>query len=142
MAGDKNKRYTVVNIDTGFVGNLPGTHRLRPNLMVYELACSDGTDVVLYSDITADWFQAIRDEVGPLRVNSGHRTYSYNKSPSVNGADNSFHVLGRAMDLDCPSHLTIDKFHEICEDVCGYRSGIGKYNTFIHIDSRKGHWRG
>ncbi len=78
MAGKNNKLYTVVNVDTGGVRQIRGSYHLRKNFTVAELACSDGTDVVLYSGISLDWVQKIRDRVGAIKVLSAFRTQSYN----------------------------------------------------------------
>ncbi len=146
MAGKNNIMYTVINVDTGRVRQLKGSYHLRKNFTVAELACSDGTDVVLYSSTTLDHAQAIRNRVGPLSVTSAFRTQSYNQK--LHGsATNSQHLYGRALDLKRPRHMTLDQFYQVCEEECGYDSGIGYYSRshgdFIHIDSRGRHarWR-
>ncbi len=146
MAGKNNILYTVVNVDTGRVRQLSGSYHLRKNFTVAELACSDGTDVVLYSGISLDWVQRIRDRVGTIHITSAFRTQRYNHV--LTGASkNSQHLYGRALDLKRPRHMSLDAFYDVCEEECGYHSGIGYYSAshgdFIHIDSRGRHarWR-
>ncbi len=139
-----SKLYIVVNVDTGEVRQLKSSYHLRENFTVKELACSDGTDVVLYSDITLDWAQAIRDKVGAIKVLSGFRTQRYNRTLK-GAAKNSQHLYGRAMDLKRPRNMSLNKFYNICNEICGEKSGIGYYprarGDFIHIDSRGYHAR-
>jgi len=72
----------------------------------------------------------------PLRVNSGHRSAAHNES--VGGAPKSMHLrfatdltpLGRDLDLN----EGLEVINDIAEAV-GFQ-GIGRYNTFLHLDRR------
>lgn len=89
-----------------------------------------------------EWFNR------PMRVASGYRTEEYNKR--IGGAPNSRHKLGIASDIILPDkfykfskqrqeefleHIK-NKWIELCEQD-GLGGGIGFYDTFFHLDSRK-----
>ena len=136
-------KYVIVDVDRIEEQRLveSGT-KLRPNFTVDELACKDGSSVILYSSITLDWLQAIRDKIGPIHLTSAFRTPEYNSR--INGANDSMHMYGRAVDITKPSNMTIEQFYNVIEEIVGKVCGIGKYKTFIHLDSR-GHearWNG
>lgn len=87
---------------------------------------------------TLELADEIREILGaPLRVESGYRTSQYNQI--VGGATASEHVEFRALDLawDGP----IEELWRVAEEVMnrassrGIRTGLGKYNTFVHIDT-------
>lgn len=83
-----------------------------------------------------DALQVLRDYVGvPVKIHSGHRCEAYNKK--VGGALHSKHLTAEAADF------TIEGYPP--SDVQGYlliryagRYGIGRYDTFTHLDVRKG----
>jgi uncharacterized protein YcbK (DUF882 family) len=114
-----------------------------PHLTWRELACKDGTQ---YPD---EWrknrlihlvnvFEFIRAECGnrPIIVLSAYRTPSYNRK--IGGVPNSQHIQGRALDLRPPYGMTVDKFYDTIKSFAKMLSigGIGKYPTFVHIDTR------
>lgn len=78
----------------------------------------------------------IRDRLGtPVRVVSGYRTPEYNML--VDGSPTSEHVEFRALDLAADDHA---RLIEIATDVMdaldarGCATGLGIYDTFVHID--------
>lgn len=77
--------------------------------------------------------QEMRDVDGkPFKINSAYRCVAHNKAEG--GKKNSQHLKGTAFDI----HLDIrdaDDFIELAKFV-GF-NGIGKYDTFIHVDLRK-----
>ena len=74
----------------------------------------------------------IDDEIG-LIINSAYRTPEHNKS--VGGVDNSQHLKGDAADVSLNNlPYDADSMEGIAEEI-GF-NGIGKYNTFIHLDVR------
>lgn len=78
-----------------------------------------------------DW---LREQVGPLHVNSGWRDPEYNRV--VGGAKDSRHVAFNAIDF----YSTTKKPHELAEIMETYQYasalGIGRYETFVHCDTR------
>ena len=80
----------------------------------------------------------IRDEVGaPLRVNSGYRCPEYNKK--VGGSSQSLHLEGMAADLACEA-VSAEEVADIIEGLVEQslipNGGLGRYNTFTHVDIR------
>lgn len=109
-----------------------------------EIACNDGTpypqrfinDGRVFK--LAQAFEDIRFLCGgnPIIVLSAYRTPTWNRK--VGGAPNSQHVQGRALDLRPPKNLTIQEFYNLIRANCydfGI-SGLGHYETFVHIDIR------
>ena len=76
----------------------------------------------------------------PVIINSSYRTPLCNKNSG--GAPNSYHLLGKALDLNCGSGL-----ESVCEDIVSkgplYRSlrqcginGFGNSPSILHINTR------
>lgn len=95
---------------------------------------------LLLSDLTTfhvEKLEELRTKLEmPLRVNSGYRSPEHNTE--VGGAPNSMH-LQFATDI-CPyipivTMDILDFINELAEDL-GF-SGIGRYNTFVHLDCRE-----
>lgn len=76
----------------------------------------------------------------PMKVNSGYRSKQHNKK--VGGVTNSQHRLGKAADIHISSQEMGDKIEYWFIDFLGTDCGIGRYNTFIHLDTRgsKARW--
>lgn len=78
--------------------------------------------------------QEIRDHFGVLvRVYSGHRCPTYNRR--VGGAKYSQHLKGTACDFAVKgvAHDTVQEY--LLERYAG-KYGIGRYDTFTHVDVR------
>jgi hypothetical protein len=76
---------------------------------------------------------ALAQSVGrPLRLNSGYRTPAYNRS--VGGARNSMHVQRKAIDIQWPGGSTNEKKAFIQKAIDAGFTGIGCYNSFMHVD--------
>lgn len=117
-----------------------GNKALSKNFKVKEFACHDGSDKILIDDNTVKKLQFVRDYFGkPIHINSAYRTPTYNKK--VGGATSSQHVKGTAADIAIngvpPKAIAalLEKYYP--------NSGIGLYDTFVHIDSRgkKSYWK-
>lgn len=103
--------------------------------------CGQGADVV--SARLLELVEQLRANCGgyPLQCNCAYRCPDHNAE--VGGVPNSQHVLGTAMDIQCPSQLTIGQFKWYAEqlpfDAIGYyplddENGGG----FLHVDVRYG----
>ena len=81
--------------------------------------------------------QSIREKIGSsITIVSGYRCEQHNHH--VGGAKHSQHVLGNAADIKVAG-MDAHKVHEYIASHFGIRAkGLGKYNTFTHIDVRDG----
>ena len=97
-----------------------------------EIACKCGCGRVLVHTQAMDSLQALRTKIGkPLRITSGYRCAKWNQQ--VGGVALSRHREGEAFDIDLAGH---DRDELAAAALaCGFK-GIGKYNTFLHIDVR------
>lgn len=116
-----------------------GDKQLSKNFKVREFACKDKSDKILICPETVLVLQAVRDYFGqPITITSGYRTPSHNKA--VGGAASSQHVVGTAVDFKVQNVPTwaVSAFLEDCYPT----HGIGKYSTWVHLDSRghKTYW--
>lgn len=94
----------------------------------------------LWSNIgaTAQMLDEIRERLGaPCRVLSGYRAPPYNSC--IGGESASLHMRFNALDFKCATG-TSTQWHTIAKQVrssnAKFRGGIGKYASFIHIDTR------
>ena len=84
--------------------------------------------------------QEMRDDLGErIHITSSYRCPKHNKL--VGGARKSQHLLGTAADIvveSCSPHF----IYEWLDNKLPKTGGIGKYNSFTHIDvrSRKARW--
>ena len=117
-----------------------------PHLSWAELACRDAARTPyprvweMRAVVLAWEFEAIRSACGdrPIRVGSAYRTPAHNRA--VGGARHSQHVEGRALDLYPPRGISLDRFYEIIRAYAGRHEsvifGLGRYPTFVHLDTR------
>ena len=91
--------------------------------------------------------QIIREHSGEsITINSAYRCPSHNKS--IGGVKNSQHILGKAADIVInnirPTNVAnmIEDMLEVEDLFPFYIGGIGRYNTFTHVDIRptKARW--
>jgi len=108
-----------------------------------ELRCKDGSAYPTEwrynrAIILAELFELIRMFCNnkPIIIHSAYRTPEYNRL--VGGVSKSQHLYGRALDLGVPKDMTLNQFHKIIFNIPMNTAlrGIGKYNTFVHIDIR------
>lgn len=113
------------------VSKLGRDYRLSRNFRLWEAQCSDGSDIVFVHPSLLVLVQALRDEFGPLRVNSWYRTPRFNATLAGKSSKNSKHILGMAVDL-FPLKHSLESFKtEVKTLPIG---GIGIYETFVHLD--------
>lgn len=125
--------------------------KLTKNFNKKEFDCKCGCEMpssVFYEiEELANELQIIRDSFNaPIQINSAYRCPSHNKA--IGGVSNSQHVLGKASDIVIKGYTpneVADQLEIMLEDECLFPfhlGGIGKYNTFTHIDIRpkKARW--
>lgn len=91
-------------------------------------------------DALIDVVQGVRDHFGaPVIIHSGHRCKPYNKH--VRGARKSQHVKATAADITVKG-ATPSEVQEYLLQRYPETLGIGRYNTFTHVDVRpyKARW--
>ena len=87
----------------------------------------------------AEQLQILRDKVKkPIKINSGYRCQDYNDNV-IKGAKHSQHKLGKAADIVINGMMPNEVYKLVCEMVEAGElkfGGIGKYNSFAHVDIR------
>ena len=124
---------------------------LTKNFNKREFDCKCGCEMpssVFYEiEELANELQVIREHFNaPIQINSAYRCPSHNKA--IGGVSNSQHVLGKASDIVIKGYTpdeVADKLEAMLKDECLFPfhlGGIGRYNTFTHIDIRanKARW--
>lgn len=98
----------------------------------FDCKCSRATckQTLIDMDHVAN-MQAFRERVGkPIRQNCAYRCPEHNKE--VGGVSNSQHPQGFASDITVDG-LTPDQVADLAEPIF---NGLGRYDTFTHVDSR------
>ena len=109
---------------------------LTYNFSKHEFRCKDGSESRISCKLLG-MLEALRAVLGqPITITSGYRSKGYNKK--VGGAPNSYHVKGRAADIQV-RNKTPREVYEAAEklfDTCG----LGLYERgksgWVHIDDR------
>ncbi len=125
--------------------------QITQHFNILEFKCRANGEVLINADVIAHiqrlekfrtWYNRV------IIINSGYRTDAYNKQ--VNGAPKSQHLLGIATDVALPYEFYTftktrqndflnnvkNKWQELCK-TDGLGGGVGYYDTFFHLDSRK-----
>ena len=104
------------------------------NLQEFECTHPDHRHIRV-DDELVEKLQQLRDRLNvPLIINSAYRCPERNKQ--VGGADNSQHLYGKAADISLHTiPLQIEEIKRIARQI-GF-TGVGLYNSFIHLDVRK-----
>ena len=116
-----------------------GDKYLSPNFRVREFRCHDGSDEILIDMALVRYLQTIRDRAGaPINIGCGYRTPSYNAT-LPGAAANSYHIYGRAADIDCSSKSPM-QLAQMAETVglLGIRCYID--DNYVHVDTRDNKW--
>lgn len=109
--------------------------QLTPNFDSSEFDCpctSPDCRVTLVSLSLVEKAQRMRNQIGPIKVNSGFRCGPHNKE--LGGAARSYHLLGMAADLK-PLVAPVSALVECAEREFPV-GGIGKYEGRVHVDER------
>lgn len=75
----------------------------------------------------------LRVILGPIKINSAYRCEAHNKD--IKGSEDSQHCKGKAADI-VATNSTLEETRKQME-LIGV-GGLGKYDTFTHIDVREG----
>lgn len=104
------------------------------NFKFKEFACNDGTDKILIDKDMVYVLQYAREYFKKaIIINSAYRTPSYNTS--IGGASQSYHIYGRAFDVDGVVSLT--KLTSLFNTLGVKGIILYKSSNFVHIDSRE-----
>ena len=118
--------------------------RISPHFTLGEMACRDGSDVVLYSTALLAKLEELRAYVGgAVTITSGYRTAAYNRK--IGGASLSQHVKGTAADIRVIKDgkaLPAQVLCCLCQTL-GFRGVAFISDTALHVDMREsGSYRG
>jgi hypothetical protein len=111
--------------------------KLSANFLVAEFECSCGQcpETLINLDHVAK-LQKLREDLGAsITINSAYRCPAHNAA--VGGEKNSMHMKGHATDIVVKGMTPLE-----VQDACESFDGLGRYDTFTHIDSRgyKARW--
>jgi len=125
--------------------------KLTNNFFKSEFECKCGCDMPISVldnvKLLAIQLQTIRDYVKqPIKINSAYRCEVHNSL--IGGSKRSQHKLGKASDITIntftPNEVVDVVNNLLTNEMLGYFyiGGIGRYNTFTHLDIRdyKARW--
>ena len=122
--------------------------KLTCNFSMSEFECNCGCkmpeDVKSNIIELAENLQILRDFLNtPIKITNAFRCES--KNNSVNGVKNSQHLVGKAADLQVfqlSPNKVADAVSELMEKNLFKMGGLGRYNSFTHVDIRgsKARW--
>jgi len=101
-----------------------------PNSLPPRRIWKDVIPTLMVADIARERFGS------PILITSAYRNPSYNAV--CGGVRNSQHLINRALDL-VPMNGDVDGLHKVILDLREeglFNGGIGKYNSFVHLDTR------
>ena len=99
------------------------------NALEFQCGCGVCPETLINLDHIAK-LQKLRDNLNAtIHINSAYRCHAHNKV--VGGETHSQHMIGNATDIRVTG-MTPDEVADACE---GF-DGLGRYNTFTHVDSR------
>lgn len=99
------------------------------HLKEWECSCSNCTETLVDLAHVAK-LQKLRQDLGvPITITSAYRCPAHNKM--VGGSPNSQHLKGTATDIQVKG---MDP--TAVQDACEHFDGLGRYDTFTHVDSR------
>lgn len=105
------------------------------HLREFECNCNNCVEVIVDLDHVEKLQQLREDLNSPIRITSAYRCPDHNAA--VGGSKNSQHKKGTATDIQVK-----DMDPNEVADACEHFDGLGRYDTFTHIDSRgyKARW--
>ena len=122
--------------------------KLTENFSLEEFECNCGCEMPAFVKKNviklADNLQTLRVVLlKPIKITNAYRCESHNAK--VGGSKNSQHLLGKAADLqvkgESPDDIA-DTINDLMKAEVFDLGGIGRYNTFTHVDIRgtKARW--
>ena len=123
-----------------YAGTTGGTAPASAHFKASEFKCHDGTEVPakFYANLQRlmALLEQIRSACGnrAVIINSGYRTAAYNKK--VGGAPLSQHLLAKAADIRVEG-MTAKQVYDIANRL-NPNGGVGRYDSFTHVDVRDG----
>ena len=127
LNGNPNYRQPIAYIDLEEID--PST-MLAPNFRLDEFAEAFKGRYGIVQPHAVESVQLLRDDVGPIGVNSGYRPPEYNAG--VGGATHSRHMYGDGFDLN-PTAVGLSTLEAACTNRGGM---LVEYNTHVHCDFR------
>lgn len=122
--------------------------KITENFNLSEFQCKCGCEMPYNVEKNiielADNLQILRNHLNkPINPTNGFRCATHNKS--VGGVKNSQHILGKAADIkvkDVSPNEIADAIEYLMESGKFKMGGVGRYNTFTHVDIRgsKARW--
>ena len=121
--------------------------KLTNNFNLDEFKCKCGCemtrDVIENIFKLSDELQVLRDLNNAIHINSAYRCKKHNSS--IGSKDTSQHVLGKAADItikDMSPSEVVDAIENSISEKKVKFGGLGRYNTFTHVDIRdnKARW--
>jgi len=121
--------------------------KLTKNFSLSEFECKGGckmpNNVFENIKLLAIHLQAFRDVFNePITINSSYRCVEHNSS--VGGSKTSQHLLGKAADITIKGYTpdeVADKIELLHSENRNRTNGLGRYNTFTHVDIRNNYAR-
>ena len=105
--------------------------RITKNFTIDEMRCKCGCGKVKYDLRHMMRLQLLRDTIKkPIIISSGYRCLKHNRS--IGSKDTSQHIKGTATDIKIKG-MKPDRVADLCEKIF---DGVGRYDTFTHVDSR------
>lgn len=124
---NNNYRAPIAYIDLHEVDE---STKIAPNFALSEIATRAKGRYAVVQPHAVERIQAIRDDAGALRINSGYRSPTYNAG--VGGATRSRHMYGDAFDIG-PQSISVNAL----EPKCAQNGGkLVEYNSHVHCDWR------
>lgn len=112
---------------------------MTPNFSRSEMACADGCGFDTCDVKLAEVLEVVRSHFdSPVRINSGCRCKEHNEN--VGGSKSSQHLYGKAADIVVHG-VSPAKVYQFLNSYLE-NGGLGKYETFTHVDVRdiKARW--
>ena len=107
---------------------------LSPHFSRHEFACNCGCGFDTVDFDTLNTLEIIHDYfLAPVTINSGCRCADWNDQ--CGGSEGSLHMQARAADIVVEG-IASWEVADFTEQVLNGRGGVGRYDTFTHVDTR------